>query len=136
MRSVKIRSCRNLLIGLDLTGVNPTKIPFTFIHSSKVTVDFITFDKSYAGNQKLVTKFRNIETVSFQGLHVDEAIEVIILSQLPENSCSNKVLNTLRNQPLDKSIVNFLSLTKPLNFLFFFFQNLQQKINTIRILNQ
>ena len=48
----------------------------TFIHSSRVTVDFITFDKSFAGNQKLVTQFRNIERVSFQGLHVDEAIEV------------------------------------------------------------
>ena len=56
-------------------------VPFTFIHSSRVTIDFITFDKSFAGNQKLVTHFRNIESVSFQGLHVDEAIDVTLYKQ-------------------------------------------------------
>ena len=81
VRSVKIHSCRDLLIGLDLTGINPSTVPFTFIHSRKLTVDFITFDKSFAGNQKLVTQFRNIESVSFQGLHVDEAIEVTFSKQ-------------------------------------------------------
>ena len=78
---MKIHSCQDLLVGLDLTGINPSTVPFTFIHSSKVTVDFITFDKSFAGNQKLVTQFRNIESVSFQGLHVDEAMEVTFSKQ-------------------------------------------------------
>ena len=41
-------------------------------------MDFIKFDKSFTGNQKLVTHFRNVETVGFQGLHVDEAIEVTL----------------------------------------------------------
>ena len=59
-----------------MTGLNPTKVPITFIHSTKITVDYIKFDKTYAGNQKLVTQFRNVEHVAFQGLHVDEAIEV------------------------------------------------------------
>ena len=80
IRSVKIHSCRDLLIGLDLSGLNPTEVPFTFVHSSKITLDFIKFDKTFAGNQKLVTQFRNVETVGFQGLHVDEAIEVDFLS--------------------------------------------------------
>ena len=66
-------------MGLDLSNINPTTVPFSFLHSSKVTVDFIKFDKAYAGNQKLLTNFRNIENVSFQGLHVDEAIEVRVL---------------------------------------------------------
>ena len=78
---MKIHYSQDLLIGLDLTGINPSTVPFTFIHSSKVTIDFITFDKSFAGNQKLVTQFRNIESVSFQGLHVDEAIEVSFSKQ-------------------------------------------------------
>jgi hypothetical protein len=77
---VKIHSCQDLLVGLDLTGINPSTVPFTFIHSSKDTVDFITFE-SFAGNQKLVTQFHNIESVSFQGLHVDEAIEVSLSKQ-------------------------------------------------------
>ena len=76
VRSVKMHSCRDLLVGLDITGINPSTVPFTLIHSSRLTIDFITFDKSVAVNQKLVTQFHNIESVSFQGLHVDEAIEV------------------------------------------------------------
>ena len=73
-------------------------VPFTFIHSSKVTVDFITFDKSFTGNQKLVTQFRNIESVSFQGLHVDDAIEVntniFYLTQIQlENNLEKTYLN-------------------------------------------
>ena len=88
IRSVKIHSCRDLLIGLDLSGLNPTKVPFTMVHSRKITLDFITFDKTFAGNQKLVTTFRNVETVGFQGLHVDEAIEVSNLFYFPL-SCEN-----------------------------------------------
>ena len=65
-----------LLLGIDLTSLNPTLVPITFIHSSNITVDFIKFDKTYVGNQKLVTHFRNVEMVTFRGLHVDEAIEV------------------------------------------------------------
>ena len=71
-----MHSCRDLLIGLDLTSLNPTQVPISFVHSAKITVDYIRFDKTFAGNQKLVTKFRNVEHVAFQGLHVDEAIEV------------------------------------------------------------
>ena len=64
------------MVGLDLSGINPTNISFSFLHSSKITVDFIKFDEAFFGNQKLLTTFRNIENVSFMGLHVDEAIEV------------------------------------------------------------
>ena len=74
-----MHSCRDLLIGLDLTSLNPTQVPISFVHSAKITVDYIRFDKTFAGNQKLVTKFRNVEHVAFQGLHVDEAIEVMII---------------------------------------------------------
>ena len=77
-----MHSCRDLLIGLDLTSLNPTQVPITFVHSAKITVDYIRFDKTFAGNQKLVTKFRNVEHVAFQGLHVDEAIEVMIIMML------------------------------------------------------
>ena len=101
VQSVKIHSCQDLLVGLDLTGINPSTVPFTFIHSGRVTVDFITFDKSFAGNQKLVTQFHNIESVSFQGLHVDEAIEVnkkiFYLNQIQlENSLSKHKKNLSR----------------------------------------
>ena len=41
-----------------------------------IIVTICRFDKKFAGNQKLVTQFRNVERVAFQGLHVDEAIEV------------------------------------------------------------
>ena len=64
------------------------------VHSRKITLDFITFDKTFAGNQKLVTTFRNVETVGFQGLHVDEAIEVSNLFYFPlsrENCLMMKV---------------------------------------------
>ena len=65
------------MIGLDMTSLNPTSVPISFIHSSNITIDYIRFDKQWRGNQKLVTHFRNIEHVAFQGLHVDEAIEVL-----------------------------------------------------------
>ena len=41
MRSVLISSCPDLLLGLDLTGLNPTRVPITFVHSANVTVDYI-----------------------------------------------------------------------------------------------
>ena len=41
VRSIKVHSCRDLLIGLDLTGLNPTRVPITFVHSANVTVDYI-----------------------------------------------------------------------------------------------
>ena len=64
------------MLGLDLTSLNPTTVPITFVHSVNVTIDYIRFDSEWSGNQKLITNFRNIEHVAFRGLHVDEAIEV------------------------------------------------------------
>ena len=37
-----------------------TQVPITFVHSARVTVDYIKFDKTFAGNQKLVTKVQFI----------------------------------------------------------------------------
>jgi len=76
VRTVKIRSCIDLLIGLDLSGVNPTKVPITFRASQLIVVDTIKFDSSFSGNQKLVLAFDNVQSVAFRGLHVDEALEI------------------------------------------------------------
>jgi hypothetical protein len=71
-----IESCLNLLIGLDLTGVNPTKIPFKFKNCGRVSIDSIHFDPRFAGSQLLSIDFETVNSVMMEGLAVEEAVQV------------------------------------------------------------
>ena len=61
-------------------------MPLTFAASGTVVVDTIKFDQKFAGNQKLVIGFQNIQSVAFRRLHVDEALEVR-MEGLSESYC-------------------------------------------------
>jgi hypothetical protein len=75
-----IESCLNLLIGLDLTGVNPTKIPFKFKNCGRVSFDSIHFDQRFAGSQLLSFEFERVNSVMLEGLTIQEAVQVSIRS--------------------------------------------------------
>lgn len=73
---VNVSSCQDLVVSLDVVGVNPTNININFKNSQKIRIDQILFDSRYADNQKLSINFYNVDTFSFIGLDVKEAIEV------------------------------------------------------------
>ena len=75
---VNVSSCQDLVVSLDVVGVNPTNIKINFKNSQKIRIDQILFDSRYADNQKLSINFYNVDTFSFIGLDVKEAIEVSI----------------------------------------------------------
>ena len=89
VRSVMVESCLNLLIGLDLTGVNPTKIPFKFKNCGRVSFDFINFDPRFSGSQLLSIDFETVNSVIIEGLAVEEAVQVSISSDASWHACKN-----------------------------------------------
>jgi len=76
VRSVMIESCLNLLIELDLTGVNPTKIPFKFKNCGQISFDSIKFDPRFAGSQLLGMDFETVNSVMLEGVTVEEAVQI------------------------------------------------------------
>ena len=73
-----IESCLNLLLGLDLTGVNPTKIPFKLKNCGRVSFDSITFDSRFVGSQLLSIDFERVNSVMLGGVNIEEAVQVRI----------------------------------------------------------
>jgi len=76
VRSVVIESCLDLLIELDLTGVNPTEIPFKFKNCGRVSFDSINFDARFAGSQLLKIDLDTVNSAKLQGLAVEEAVQI------------------------------------------------------------
>ena len=77
VRSVLIRSCPDLLLGLDFIGVNPSQMPFNIEQSGNIQLDFIEFDSGFMNNQHLRVNLRNIGRFSITGVHIDEPIKVL-----------------------------------------------------------
>ena len=84
-----IESCLNLLIGLDLTGVNPTKIPFKVKNCGRISFDSIHFDPRFAGSQLLSIDFERVNSVMMEDLAVEEAVQVSISSDAFWHACWN-----------------------------------------------
>ena len=82
-----IESCLNLLIGLDLTGVNPSKMPFKFKNCGRVSFDSINFDPRFGGSQLLSIDFERVNSVMLDGLSVKEVVQVRISSDVFGHVC-------------------------------------------------
>ena len=76
VRSVLIQSCQDLMVGLDLTGVNPKDIPFHFKNCGRVSFSFINFDRQFAGGQLLRFIMETVNSVILEGLDVTDALQV------------------------------------------------------------
>ena len=74
-----IESCLNLLIELDLTGVNPTQIPFKFKNCGRISFESIKFDPRFTGSQLLGMDFETVNSVMLEGVTVEEAVQVSIV---------------------------------------------------------
>lgn len=76
VRSVLIQSCEDLLVGLDLTGVNPTQIPIKFKNCGKVSFSFINFDRQFTGGQMIKFHLETVNSVKMEGLEVKDAMQI------------------------------------------------------------
>ena len=77
-----IESCLNLLLELDLTGVNPTHIPFKFKNCGRIGFDSITFDPRFAGSQLVSLEFETVNSVVLEGVEIQEAVQVSCLDNI------------------------------------------------------
>ena len=71
-----IESCPNIKISLDLSGINPTKIPVKFKNCEKVSLDSINFDPRFSGAQMLSLIFERVAFATFDNIAVEEALMV------------------------------------------------------------
>ena len=76
MRRVEIQQCQDLMLGLDLTGVNPLSIPFQFKNCGKISFSYINFDEQFAGGQILTLDMDTVTSVVMEGLDVTDALQV------------------------------------------------------------
>jgi len=76
VRSVLIESCPNIKISLDLTGINPTKIPIKFKNCEKVSLDSINFDPRFSGAQMMSLIFERVAFATFENIAVEEALMI------------------------------------------------------------
>jgi len=76
VRSVLIKSCEDLMVGLDLTGVNPMEIPIKFKNCGKISFSYINFDPQFSGGQLLKLVMETISSVRLEGLEVKDALQI------------------------------------------------------------
>ena len=71
-----IQSCEDLMVGLDLTGVNPKDIPVKFKNCGSVSFSYINFDRQFSGGQLLRFNMETVNKVKLEGLDVKDALQV------------------------------------------------------------
>ena len=71
-----IKSCEDLMVGLDLTGVNPMEIPIKFKNCGKISFRYINFDQQFSGGQLLELVMETVSSVKLEGLDVKDALQV------------------------------------------------------------
>jgi len=76
VRSVLIKSCEDLMVGLDLTGVNPMEIPIKFKNCGKISFSYINFDQQFSGGQLLELVMETVSSVRLEGLEVKDALQI------------------------------------------------------------
>jgi len=76
VRSVVIESCLNLILQLDLTGVNPTHIPFKFKNIGRIALDSVKFDPRFTGSQLISLEFETVNSVVLEGVDIQEAVQI------------------------------------------------------------
>jgi len=76
VRSVSISSCPDVMIGLDLTGVNPKNIPVNFKNCGKISFSYIKFDRQFSGGQLLKFNMETVNSVKMEDLNVRDALQI------------------------------------------------------------
>ena len=76
VRSVLITSCPDVMIGLDLSGVNPKNIPINFKNCGKISFSYINFDRQFSGGQLLKFNMETVNSVKMEDLNVRDALQV------------------------------------------------------------
>ena len=71
-----IKSCEDLMVGLDLTGVNPMDIPIKFKNCGKISFRYINFDQQFSEGQLLKLIMERVSSVKLEGLDVKDALQV------------------------------------------------------------
>ena len=71
-----VRDCSDLMVGLDLTAVNPLDLPIRFKNCGTVSFSYIKFDKQFSGGQKLSLGMENVNSVRLEDMDVKDAIQV------------------------------------------------------------
>ena len=74
--SVLITSCPDVMMSLDLTGVNPMEIPVKFKNCGKISFSYINFDQQFSGGQLLELVMETVSSVRLEGLDVKDALQV------------------------------------------------------------
>ena len=71
-----VRDCSDLMVGLDLTAVNPLDLPIRFKNCGTVSFSYIKFDEQFSGGQKLSLGMENVNSVRLEDMDVKDAIQV------------------------------------------------------------
>ena len=71
-----ITSCPDVMLALDLTGVNPTNIPVNFKNCGKISFSHIKFDRQFSGGQLLKFNMETVNSVKMEDLDVRDALQV------------------------------------------------------------
>ena len=83
VRTVLLENCPDLMLKLDLTGVNPKDIPFNIRNSGQISLSAITFEQQFSGSQILTFNLHTVTSFRLEDLTVTEAIQVrMLLTQL------------------------------------------------------
>ncbi|XP_059099474.1 uncharacterized protein LOC131893450 [Tigriopus californicus] len=76
IQEVRIQQCKELLVRLDLRGVDATKAPIHFRQIRKVKIEKIMFEPRYSVSQELELVFDNVEELLFEDLFVEDTLKI------------------------------------------------------------
>ena len=70
-------SCPDLTVNLDLRGLNLSFAAIVFRDCGNLRVEGVVLDNRYEEREKLRMKFARLKSLTFSGVHVDTALQVI-----------------------------------------------------------
>ena len=73
-----VQSCPNLIISLDLRGLNLSKVKTVFRNCGTLNIESIILDKRNADKEVLRMEFYQIRSLTISGVQVESKIKVII----------------------------------------------------------
>ena len=72
------QSCDDLILNLDLRGLNLTKVKTIFRNSRNLVLAAVILDNIYSDREILRMKFYKLKRLTIRGVHVDTMIQVNI----------------------------------------------------------
>jgi predicted nucleic acid-binding Zn finger protein len=77
--SLVVQSCPDLIISLDLRGLNLSKVQTVFRNCETLRIESINLDKRNAVKEVLRMEFYQIKSLTISGVQVESKIKVIML---------------------------------------------------------